>query len=248
MSLLPIIFPKDSTVKVKVGDKVSSGQILAQTKGKTEEDIIHLVKDFGIPLNSFALTLKKNLGDSVNEGDIVAVKKGILGISSTKVISKFTGTVVKIDEATGDVYLRNVGNAAPEPVISPVDGTVEICNNDKIVIKTDKKTFVAKDGLGKDGSGQILAMEYMDANKLSQIGGKIVAIRVADKVSLFKLIGLDASGIITTQFEDTDFVDLSEKNLLVPVLSVSDEDFKALEKLEEKKAYLNAENKSIVIL
>jgi hypothetical protein len=247
MTQLPIVLPEGFTPKVSVSDKVTPETVIAEKKsGKTE--IINLFS-FGIPKNDLQKYLKKNIGDSINEGDVVAIKSGKLGVGAKKVISKFSGTITKIDEDSGEIYIRSGVDQSTENMFSPVVGIVDFCNNEKIVIKTDKETVIAKDSLGKKGEGEIYYIEDLDFNKLtSDISDNVVLVKKLDRTSLFKILGLGANGIITEEIDEVDFVDLNDKRIEIPILSISEEDFKKILKNKNKKVFLDGENKSIVIL
>jgi len=45
-----------------------------------------------------------------------------------------------------------------------------------------------------------------------------------------------------------DFVDLAEKAIITPIMTVSEDDFKKLIKANGKKIYLGGKDKSIVVL
>ncbi len=104
MTLLPINLPKDLEILVSKGQKVISGQIIAQIKSVSQDNAIRL-SDFGISQKEFKSSLKKNLGDKVVEGDIVAIKKKLFG--GEKILSSVNGTFSKIDEESCSIYLNS---------------------------------------------------------------------------------------------------------------------------------------------
>lgn len=249
MTLLPILLPDESRVEVSVNDKLTAGQVIAKKGGVSTEEIIHVSQSLNIPLKKFKNCLKKNLGDSIEEGEIIAVKKGHLGIGGKKLISKFSGTVINIDEGKGDVYIKTGSGRKEEEIISPVDGTVDFCDNEKIVVKTDGEVVLAQDGLGNEQTGELLYIENFDPNKLTgKISGRVILTKNMDKASLFKAIGLNAAGVITCGLEDTDFIDLEDKRIDASVLILAQDNFNKLEKYKNKKVFLGGKNKIIVIL
>lgn len=247
MTQLPIVIPDGFTPKVSVNDKLTPETVIAEKKsGKTE--IINL-SSFGIDSKNLQKSLKKNIGDNVKEGDIIAIKPGKLGVGGKKIVSKYFGTITKIDEKSGEIFIRNSVDEVSEKIFSPVVGIVDFCNNEKIVIKTDRETIIADDSLGKKGEGEIYYIEDLDFNKLTiDISDNVVLVKKLDKTSLFKIIGLGANGIITEEIDDIDFVDLAEKKFEAPILNLSEENFKKVIKNKNKKVFLDGENKSIVIL
>jgi hypothetical protein len=250
MTLLPILLPEGYVLKVSVNDKLTVGKVIAEKKSSGNEKIIHVASILNFPPKDISKALKKNLGDGILKGDTVAEKKGNLGMGSKKIISEFSGTVIKIDEENGDLIIREVGEEeSPETLISPVEGTVDFCNNEKIVIKTDRNAILAQDGLGGEKEGELLYLESTQEEDLSSvIEGKIILAKTIDKVAVFKAIGLDVSGIITESLENMDFVDLAEKAIITPIMTVSEDDFKKLIKANGKKIYLGGKDKSIVVL
>jgi len=251
MTLLPVLLPEGYVVKVSANKKVAAGDIIAEKKeGSVSEEIVHVSESLNISPQKISKILKKNLGDAISKGEVLAAKSGALGITSKKIISEFSGTIVKIDEESGDVTIRgNTEGQSLKTIISPVAGVVDFCNNEKIIIKTDKDAILALDGLGEENEGELLYIENFEETGLTrEIEEKVILVRAIDKVSVFKAIGLDASGIITEGFEDADFIDFSQKNVEMPVMIINDDDFKKLASSSGKRVYLGGKDKSIIIL
>ncbi len=252
MTLLPVLLPEGFTPKVSVNDKLTAGQIIAEKKEKGIEEVIHVFQILRISPKKIAKTLRKNLGDSVSKGDILAVKKGRLGLGTKKIISEFSGTIIKIDEEKGDVLIRtDSGERNLITIISPVDGIVDFCNNDKIVIKTEKQAIVAKRAGGQEVRGELFVIgdEEIDFSKITaEVAKKIVLGKNFVKGSIFKVFALGALGVIGAQIRESDFEDLEEKAIKSPVVQIEEEDFDKLVKHSKKQVYLDPENKSLIIL
>jgi hypothetical protein len=250
MTLLPVLLPEGYVAKVSANDKLTAGTIIAEKKSGGMEKIIHVSQILNFSPKDISKSLKKNLGDGILKGDVIAEKKGNLGAGSKKIISEFSGTIIKIDDSSGNLVIRETGEEQNlETIVSPVDGIVDLCNNEKIVIKTDKDTILAQDGLGKEKEGELWYLEDSQEENLSkEIEGRVLLVRTIDRVAVFKAIGLDANGIIAKDLENADFVDLSEKTIETPIMIVNDNDFKRLVKANGKKVYLGGKDKSIVIL
>jgi len=248
MTLLPILLPEGFSLKVSAGDKIAAGQVLAEGQAVSQEEIIHVAHELKLVPQKAIKSLKKNLGDSIAAGDVLAAKKSLL--SSKEIISEFSGIIIKIDENSGDVTVRISGGGQNLKTLnSPVDGTVDSCNNGKVVLKTDREAMLALDGVGGEAEGEIEYLVDSDERKLNaEVKGKILLTKNIDKVYVFKTIGLEAAGVITERLVDTDFVELEAKHVRMPVLAVSEEDFKKLVKEKQKQVYLFGKNKSIIIL
>jgi len=253
MILLPVLLPEGFKAKVTVGDKLAVGDAIAvatSEKNNASENTVNVAFYFDIPSEDIHKFLKKNLGDAILEGDLLAEKKSGFSKTPKKLISQFSGTITKIDKTNGDVGIRGSSEKGSfDEIISPVAGTVDICNNEKIVIKTDQDTTLALDGLGEGAEGELLYIKQVEEASLGrQVTDRILLTSVIDKVSLFKAIGLDAIGIITQNLEDTDFIELTSKNLKTPVMTVAEEEFKKLVKEDGKQIYIGGKDKTIAIL
>ena len=245
MILLPIHLSKDFSPIVAKGQKISVGEIIAQKKDISKDDIIHL-GDFGISPQSLKSSLKKNLGDKVQIGDSVAVKKKIFG--GKKILSSVNGTISKIDEQNCNLYIKVESVVEVKPLISPVEGIVEICNNEQIVIKTAKNAISVKDALGKDAIGQLLYIKTLPLGLNESIEGKIIANEILDKVSLYKALGLGAIGIIAVELKELDFIEIQERDINAAIMLIDKEEFKKLEKINGKKVLCDVKGKAILIL
>lgn len=252
MTLLPVLLPEGFTPKVSVNDKLTAGQIIAEKKDKGIEEVIHVFQILRIAPKNIVKTLKKNLGDSVSKGDVLALKKGRLRLGTKKIISEFSGTIVKIDEEKGDVLIHTgAGDKNLITIISPVDGIVEICNNGKIVIKTDRQALLAKRAAGEETRGELFVIgdEEIDFSKITaEVTKKIVLGKNFAKGSMFKVFALGALGVVGVQIRESDFEDLEEKGIKSPVVQIEEEDFDKLLKYNQKQVYLDPKNKSLIVL
>ena len=237
-------------MKVSVDDKLTVGAVLAEKKSTSSEKIIHVAQVLNISAKDLTKSLKKHLGDGILKGDLIAEKKGGFGKGSKKIISEFSGIIIKINQDSGDLILKQSGGGeSVETLVSPVEGTVDFCNNEKIVIKTDKDAILAQDGIGEEAEAEIVYLEEAEEEDLSKtIEEKVLLIKVIDRVAIFKAIGLDVAGIVAEELEEMDFVDLTDKKISIPIMIVNEEDFKKLVKLNGKKVYLGGKDKNIVVL
>jgi len=252
MTLLPVLLSEGFTPKVSVNDKLTAGQVIAEKKEKGIEEVIHVFQILRVPPKKIIKTLKKNLGDSVSKGDVLAVKKGRLRLGTKKIISEFSGTIVKIDEEKGDVLIHTgAGDKNLITIISPVDGTVDFCDNNKIVIKTDRQALLTKRAAGEEAKGELFVIEdeEIDFSKITaEVAKKIVLGKNFAKGAIFKVFALGALGVVGAQIGESDFEDLEEKGIKSPVVQIEEGDFNKLVKHNKKQVYLDPKNKSLVVL
>jgi hypothetical protein len=238
--------------KVKQGDKVVSGQVIAVKTSIGEDHEIHVAKILGVPASSSAKYLLKNLGDRVGEGEIIALKKGALGIGKKKVISPVSGTVFKIDELQGSVIIKSSGESQTADLFCPVDGEVELCDNEKIVIRVPKGGIIAKSVLGRGEIEAVLfAIEDDEVNPAvikSDIRGKVVAGKNLDREAIAKSLGLGAAAIMGSNIREEDIENLKEKRIDTPVFILGEEDIEKVIKENWSKIHLDTEKKAIIFL
>ena len=172
MSLLSILL-NDFVPKVKTGDDVASGQVIATKKGIGKNIEINICETLDIKPGKAVKIILKRPGERVEEGELIAAKKGKLGIGGKGIRSKVKGTVFKIDEDLGILYIRVRQEGKEEEIFSPVDGVVDLCDNKKIVIKTDKDAILADK---VSGIGIVWAQSFLlgkDGVDPADINGKI---------------------------------------------------------------------------
>src|SRR3989344_2423054 len=237
MNVLPIQLLAQSTPKVKVGEKIKKGQILAQVV-VSDNEAIHL-SPYEIAPDKFSSSLKKHLGDAISSGEVVAIKRKLIG--RVKVYSPISGTLVKIDEQNQDLYLKPKDFKETTDILSPVDGVIEFCDNTKILIKTTHEAIPLLDVLGSSIEGELLKVDAID----KKVEGKIVIRETFDRLSVFKSFGLGAIALMTKKLEDFDFLDI-DKNFEKTIAIVSDQDYKNLNKMSGKNAYIDSNSKFIL--
>ncbi len=189
MTLLPILLPEGFVSKVAVNDKITAGDAVAiAEKQDLSEKTVQVSQILGIEAPQIGKFLQKHLGDAIAKDEILAEKSGAFGKGTKKIISEFSGTIVKINTASGEVVIRGSEKAVSLKTInSPVAGTVDFCNNEKIVIKTDKDVILALDGSGEGAQGEIRYFAVLEESSLGrEIAGKIILSGEVDRVSLFK--------------------------------------------------------------
>lgn len=252
MTLLPIFLPSGFTSKVVVKNKVTAGQIIAEKREELKDEIIYLAKDLKISPKKITKTLNKKLGDKIGKGELIAVKKGSLGIGGKKIISEFSGTITKIDEEKGEIWVRILAKSDnPEKILSPVDAVVDLCDNEKIVLKTEKPTILLESTSGKNVRGELfcLSREFVDDEDVKKdVGGKVIAGKMFEKAAVFKAIAIGALGIITTDINSTKFSELAERKIDTPIFGISDKNYDNLLKYNGSQVYMDSVNKVIIVL
>lgn len=255
MTTLPIVLPPGFSILVHKGDTVKTGDILAKKEATHE---IHLVlpEILQTTIKKAPKLLRKNPGDKIRKGDILAAKKKTLGLSVEVMQSEVDGTVLRYDRATGTlVLLPDAGTAevSVNEIVCPIDGVVEVCDNDKILLGTDKDVMQATGGIGGEVQGEVLVIsagdERVQLHQLNTSGiGKIILGGIFDRDSLVKAVGMGARGVIATEIRDEDFSYLYDRQMQTPVATVDQEGYNRLKTWNGKIIYLQGANKTVLLL
>jgi len=255
MVSLPITVPHGFEIQVAVGDAVKVGSILAKQTAPTGS-IIPLSVALHSKPRLIAKYLKVKPGDTITTGDVLAEKKSLL--STQKVLSEINGTVIGFERDNGQLIIKPEGmaDANTENLISPIVGSVTVCNNDQIVIETDKDILLGSDGIGTSSEGQVIAVKAQN----SESGGSvlfaldatiidnILLVPESDRDVLLKAIGMGVKGIITGSITESDMGYLMKRNIVTPVILVDQEALKKLTSWKGKQIHMNGQGKTIVLL
>jgi len=250
MTALPIDLPKDFVSLIKQGDTVTAGQILAK-KDAPQDEIVNIMQALHVTRKEAKKVLKRAPGERINPGDIIAVKKSMFGKVKGKITSQISGTVLRYER----VVRTDIAPSSLE-LISPVAGTVTLCNNKEIRIET--KDAIVSDGvsLGTIGEGRLYILKesfeengsdnvlyYLD----SRVEGKIVFIHTITRDMIIKGDSIGAAGFLGTKIADEEISYLQRSGIRIPVLEVSDEFIPHLREWENKKIMIDIRNKAIVL-
>lgn len=258
MTTLPIQLPDGFHPKITVGDSVNIGQIIAQKELKLEE-IIDLSKELSLSAKAVAKTVKKNPGDHIAPGDIVALKKGFFG--EKKVLSSIAGTVIRFERNTGILAIkRDSPKLNGDTIVSPLDGTISLCNNETIQIQTDKNVCLGEAGIGQaieaklikaDGLSRtqnIKDNEIIPADLTPDLIGNVVIGGKFNREVLTKAVGMGIVGVVASEISITDLEYLKTKNLQLTAIVLSKEEMEKVEQWVGNLVYVDGKGKTIMLL
>ncbi len=254
MISLPIPLPKGYVCIVDTGDRITAGQILAQTSGPNEE-FVNVPEHLGVSLSKAPKYIKKNPGDAIEEGDTIAIRKDFFGKTKAAIISEVAGTVIRYERNTGNLVVTTGETENKGDVISPVDGMVELCNNKEIVIHTGNAVIGTRVVAGSRGEGELTIMkasfnETSPQNVLffldKQVAGKIVLGDTFTRDVIIKGSTIGAAGFIAKSIPDSDIDYLQDKNISIPVIEVDEESIAKLKKLDGEKVVIDPQAKIIL--
>lgn len=250
MTSLPVLLPDGFHSIVAIGDTVTVGQVIARNEEK-EEEIINIATELGVPLKKVKNVLKKQPGDPVSLGEVIAVKKSFFGFDQDSLVSKVDGIISRYERNTGNLAIRTSGRSVTKNLISPVDGSIALCDNERIVITTDKDVVAGTKSIGKSVTGEVFLLEDT-ANVLYHLDrraiGKIVVAGNLTREILSKAIGIGAIGIVGTNISDQDLEYIAQKHQHVPILEIETHAKEVIQTWKNKKIFLDSQSKTIIFL
>jgi len=147
---LPIL----GEVFVKEGDVVNSDLILARAELSGDPEIIKASMLLSIEPDDVPRYMHKTLGDTIEEGELLASYTALFGLIKKRVESPITGTIESISDVTGQVIIRGI--PIPVEVDAYIPGKiVEILPNEGAVIETNAAFIQGIFGVGGEDHGRI---------------------------------------------------------------------------------------------
>jgi hypothetical protein len=269
MTTLPIRLSAGFEPLVKEGDTVKTGDKLAKRQVKTDISY-NLARALSVPVRKVPKLIKRNPGDRITPGDVIAEKKGFISVQ--RIIAEISGTVLRYERDTGTIVVKPeeifastitdditeemTDEGKVEFIVSPLDGSITLCNNEQIQIQTDKNVLVGTDGIGNGSEGEIhfiasrdeQSSEVQSHDVTTKAIGKVILGKAFSREVLMKAVSIGVTGIIGTDIDDADFVYLVGKDVKTPVIKVPDDIFTKLTKHVGKKVYLEGKSKTILLL
>lgn len=256
MPTLPFDIPDGYEILVKEGDKVTAGQILAKSERNVEE-IVNIPEHLGVSLKNAGKYIKKEPGEVIEPGEIIAIKKNFFGKTQEMIVSEIAGTISRYERDTGNLVIRNDERMDEGSIISPVEGVVQLCNNKEIVVRTEKAIGGTRVVSGTKGKGELFVLEesfnhsgtgnmlfYLD----SRAAGKIVLGMTFSRDVLIKGVGIGAAGFLAQSIADDDIAYLRERNISMPVMEIGKDSVELLKKKNGQKILLDTQSRTVIFV
>lgn len=254
---LPISIPTGFTPIVQESDVIQVGQVVARRDAHSSlEQIIPLAKLLGVSPKKTAKTLRKNPGDLLREGEILATKPGFITVID--VVSKVSGTVLRYERDQGSVIvqmntLQTDGRDRSDEIQSPFGGTVLSVDDNQIVLDSKKGAIFATKGIGPAVQGVLMSVDKKQTDPIEGMDitvsmiGNIVLGTSFSREALVKASGMGIGGIVALQLSDEDISHLEQKRMVIPVVAVDEKNWQLLMKSLGKQAFVDPVEKTILI-
>src|SRR5260221_14596954 len=105
MTALPIELPEGFVPLIKEGETVRPDQVLAK-KDAPQDEVVNIMQGLHVSREEAKKILKKGPGARINPGDIIALKKGMFGKVKGKIVSQISGTILRYERDTGNLFVR----------------------------------------------------------------------------------------------------------------------------------------------
>jgi hypothetical protein len=147
--------PIAGEVKVKVGDRVSAQDVVAETSLPGNVNPINLANTMSLPPADVMSCMLKSEGDPISIDEPLAQTKGIFGRFKNVVKSRFEGTVETVSPVTGQVIIR--GAPIPVQVRAYIDGdVVSVRDGEGCEIDAEVAYVQGIFGVGGETQGRII--------------------------------------------------------------------------------------------
>lgn len=192
-TVLSYRLPKGSEILVSHDQNVSEGEALARTFVSKE------TLNFSLP----SYKLIKNPGEDIKKGDLVAVKKGFLGLFSKKFLSPIDGKIDRVDVSTGEVFIKL--DPSEVPFVSDVSGRVVEVEEDLVSVEFKAIELDAVTTYKGKKVGKLLTLKVLkDTELLDSLDDKVedAIIAVDSKIGqdfLFKASALGVKALIVSE-------------------------------------------------
>jgi hypothetical protein len=195
-----------SRVKVKVGETVSPGNILAEGIKPSGFRTINLAEELGVGAADVPKYLQRQIGNTIFKDELLAYKSGMIGFGHKVIVSPADGVLEDLDQKTGILRMR----LSPKSVklACGVWGVVDDINQNEgvVIIRTEATVINGVLGSGKEREGSmyvcgspevLISSRQIDASMKGQIliGGEMVFSDGLEKAMEVGLAGLISGGI-----------------------------------------------------
>lgn len=255
MTSLPIDLPEGFSPLIKEGDTVTIKQVLAR-KEAPKEETVNIIQSLRLSRARAVKALRKGPGEKIKPGDVIAVKKNFFGKVKTSIISSISGVILRYERDTGNLVVHLEADLSSLEIISPVAGTVTLCNNKEIVVETRDALISTGVGIGVRGEGELLilkesfrennfdsALYYLDSSAVD----KIVFVHTLTRELIIKGDSIGVVGFLGVTIANEEIAYLQQKDIKLPVLEVNDGLVSKLNEWENKEIMLDIRTKTIIL-
>ena len=215
--------PLPGKVHVKVGDVVSATDIVASTELPGSVTTVNVAREMNCQANEVPGYMVKEIGERVENGEIIAETKSFWGLFHSFVKAPVPGVLESVSNITGQVLLR--GKPTPVELEAYVDGQViEVLGDEAVTVEARCALLQGIFGLGGETYGEIkllvsqpdqaLAVDRIDETCRGKV---LVGGAFASLEALQQAIRMGAAAVVVGGVRDHDVDELLGYHLGVAV-------------------------------
>jgi len=204
------ILPLPGRVLVEEGAKVSAETIVARAELPGDVSIVNAVSKLGCTAGELPRYMKKQTGDPVERGELIAETQPWLPFLKTQLTSPIDGTIENVSTVTGQMILR--GRPKPVEITAYIDGVVSKVRPGEGVVVETVATFVQGIfGIGGEVAGTLVMAcddpdEELTVEKLrpEHQGQVVVGGSFVSGETLNRAVELGIAAVVVGGFHDHD--------------------------------------------
>lgn len=200
-----------SKIQVSVGQEVVPTDILGEGQPATGFRTIHLARDLRVSLKRALSFLKREMGKTIYQGELLASREELLGLRKRFLLSPVDGIIDFYDQEKGNLRIKLLPKISK--IASGVYGIVDHIdsNTGQVTIRTTATIIHGLFGSGKEREGILHVLDsaqtLVSSNQITEqmhgrilVGGAIVFLE-----ALEKMINTNTFGIITGGINSKDY-------------------------------------------
>ncbi len=220
--------PITGDVMVKVGQKVSADDVVAQTFMPGDITPINLANLLSLPPGDVKECMLKRNGERIKVGEALARTKGMFGFFKNEYKSTVEGTIETVSDITGQVIVR--GEQIPVQVRAYLSGTVvEVLAGEGCIVEAEVTFVQGIFGIGGETHGPIKVacpspgQELTEDLITAEMKGAIVVggARMTD-TAIKKAASVGARAVISGGIDDQDLKEFLGYDLGVAITGSED--------------------------
>lgn len=206
---------KESTIRAAVGQEVRPEDVLGESKSTIGFRVIQIASELGVNPKEAKQYLKRQIGETVYQGELLASKEGMLGLKKSLVLCPNDGILESYNQNTAELQIRLLPHATK--LVSGVYGVVDAVDKPSgtVLIRTMTSIVYGVVGSGKERGGPLKILGGADTLVSSKqiIDGLSGSIIVGGSLifgdALQRAVSLGVSGIITGGINASDYRSMS---------------------------------------
>lgn len=202
---------KASKIYVSVGDEVMPGHMLGEGLIPAGFRTVNLAKELRLPPLQAANFLKKKIGQTIYEGELLAEKVGTFGLGKKMIQSPVDGTLDFYDDQAGILRMQLLPRRSK--LVSGVFGVVDKVDKirSQVVIRTCATVIYGVFGSGKEREGMLEVLgspeDLVSSRQISPdmhnkivVGGGLLLLDALKKAQKVGVSGVISGGINAQDF------------------------------------------------